>query len=186
MSKISGDLISLGASFDHTEKIHRHTLPIFDTNPTFSIKHQANSTAEFNQGSLYWISPLGQVVYAHRSFKVTMAKRFQLLQFPSDFPILNNGLWTVVYVDFLQKVHQKEFLMVGNHTEIQYDTGPLFNYEKPIINSALAKRSKDQQEWLENHFVIAETCTVNKNCESTDWSSKSHDPFGTIDLTMPE
>ena len=126
------------------------------------------------------------MVYAHRDFKVNMTKKFELLKFRETDPMLNNGLWTVVYLDFLQKVHQIEFLMVGNPKEDRYAINPLLNHEKSIINSALEKRSANQQEWLANNFVHSETCIVNENCESTDWSSKSPDPFGTIDMTMPE
>ena len=179
-------MISLGANFDHTEKIHRHTLPTFDTNPTFCIKHQKNSTSDYNLGSLFWISPDHQVPYIHRDFKVNMTKSHELLQLKPDDPMLNNGLWTVVYLDFLQKVHQIEFLMVGNPTETQYKPAPLFNHEKTIVNLALDKRPKNQQEFLETQFVHSETCIVNENCEATDWSSKSPDPFGTIEMTMPE
>ena len=182
----TGDLISLGANFDHTEKIHRHTLPTFDTNPTFSIKHQNNATSDYHLGTLFWISPDHQVPYIHRDFKVNMTKKFELLQFKPDDPTLSNGLWTVVYLDFLQKVHQIEFLMVGHPTATQYKSSPLFNHEKTIVQAALEKRPNDQQAFFDTHFVHAETCIVNDNCEVTDWSSKSPDPFGTIDMTMPE
>ena len=36
--------------------------------------------------------------------------------------------------------------------------------------------------WLESTFAQQETCVVQDTCEFTDWSSKSHDLFASIEL----
>ena len=181
----SGDLISMGTNFDHTEKVFRQDLPIFDSKPTFLVKHLRNSTRDVHQGSVLWISPDGNVVSAVRHFNINMTKPVQLVGLgKSDGPehhLLNNGLWTVVYFDFLQQVHHLDFLIVG-HPEHQPDIPILLNnYENNVVDSIIAMKPS-VESWLESTFAQQETCVVQDTCEFTDWSSKSHDLFASIEL----
>ena len=96
--------------------------------------------------------------------------------------MLNNGLWAVVYFDFLQKVHQLDFLIVGQLDHHQPDVPiRLTNYEANVVDSILAVKPS-VRSWLESTFAYQETCVVQDTCEFTDWSSKSKDQFASIEL----
>ena len=114
-----------------------------------------------------------------RDFQVNMTTNHYVVHFPPEKQ-LNSGLWTVVYLDFMQKVNTINFLVIAD-TKIEETQVPLLQQEVDLINSIYAKKL-DAKTWLTSTFALKETCIVNQTCHDTPWSSKSPDSLSTIEL----
>ena len=138
-----------------------------------------SATNEIHRGWVYWISPYGNVVETKRNFKLNTTVNHKTMEFPHDK--MNNGLWTVVYIDSTGKPNILNFLMVGNQDNLEESEVKLFPYELDGLKS-IKEATVDTEKWLKSTFVLQESCTIAQSCEFSSWSSRSPDQFSNIKL----
>ena len=137
-----------------------------------------NTSKEIHRGLIYWISPIGNVVEVSK-FKIDTSKNQKIIDFPGNS--LNNGLWTVVYVDFAKKVTIVHFLMTGNEEIIEEIEVNLSKYEIDALKS-IKSETGSVENWLKSTFVQKENCFVDESCKFSFWSSRYPDQFSKIEL----
>ena len=133
---------------------------------------------EIHRGWVYWISPNANVVEA-KTFKINTTINHKILEYPHDQ--MNNGLWTVVYVDFKGHKNLLNFLIVGNQ-EIVQETEVKLNPEEIHELKNIMHAKMDTEIWLKSTFMLQDSCIIGQSCEQTNWSSKSYDQFSIFNL----
>ena len=177
LAETNGFLIHFGTPYDYTEKIFRHPIPVFESNPEILIERKIDN--EICKGSIYVLAPNGMIVNSIKKFAVKLVKNKTLLDLPGNS--FENGLWTIILIDDKNKVNSADFLMVGdhkapNHTEQQ----PLDGHKNAI--DQIKKQKKDVKTWLKTTFTLKEICILGESCNFSFWSSKYPDPFSVTSL----
>ena len=135
------------------------------------IKQKDNHRDEIIHGSLFLLSPKGNVVLANRGLKITRTTNF-VKGFPKV--LFYNGLWSVIFEDSNNNFEFIQFLMMGQTQEYEGKKVQLNHHEEGIIKMVLMSRL-DVEPWLKQTFIKKDTCIVGESCNHSFWSSRFPD-----------
>ena len=98
---------------------------------------------------------------------------WKLTHFPEKQ--LNNGLWTLIYINGSNEANFLDFLVLGESENMPEINQQLKKAEVDAIKSIMNQKAIDTKSWLESNFEYHESCELGSICENSDWSSKSPD-----------
>ena len=159
----NGEEISIGTDFDYTDELFRHSLPVFDSSPSFLIRFPEKSV-KIKDVSVLWMSPSEKIVEAQRYSNLKTKEGWKLIQFPEKQ--LNNGLWTLIYINGSNEVYFIEFLVWNEFENIPEDNVELKKTEFDAIKSIIGQKSRNTKSWIESIFEFQEFCEVGSTCEN--------------------
>ena len=119
------------------------------------------------------------IIQSIRNFTLRLVNSKTLLDLPGNS--FENGLWTIIFIDDKNKVHSKDFLMVGDHKPKNHEEQSVSEREKNAIER-IKEQKFDMNTWLKTTFILKEMCILDESCNFSFWSSKYPDPFSVNDL----
>ena len=167
----NGEQISIGTDFDYTDELFRHTLPVFDSIPSFLIRFP-EKTVEIKNVSVLWMSPSQKIVAVQRYSNLNTKEGWKLIDIPEKQ--LNNGLWALIYINGSDEVCILEYLILNEFENIPEDNVELKKTEFDAIKSIIGQKSKDTKSWIESTFEFQDFCEVGSTCEKSNLTGVHH------------
>lgn len=146
--------------------------------------------------SIFWISPLGELIASTNKLNINTTAGFKMVDFPNNAKLMP-GIWSVIFLDHdSNDLTELEFMIFTKKDVsslkrkptqvVERDDSRISKYLENIKVNKIASNHHSHtamKAWMKTTYKLSKICQIETgSCHKSDWSSRSLDPKSSIDF----
>ena len=148
------------------------------------------------KASIFWISPLGELVASTNKLNINTTAGFKMVDFPNNAKLMP-GIWSVIFLDHdSNDLIELEFLIFTTENlsslkrkptkDVDKEDSRISRYLEKIKLNKIASNHHSHtamKAWMKTTYKLSKICQIETgSCHKSDWSSRSPDTKSSIDF----